>query len=38
MIVTVPLVTSTIALNGIVPPVNGRPFTSTVPVFVAVGG
>ena len=33
-----PLVTSTTALNGIVPPVNGLPFTSTVPVLVAVGG
>src|SRR5262245_45205847 len=35
---TVPWVTSTTVLNGIVPPVNGRPLTSTVPVTVAVGG
>ena len=34
--VTVPLVTSTLELKGIVPPVYGLPFTSTVPVFVAL--
>ena len=34
----VPLVTSTVAPNGIVPVVNGAPFTSTVPVAVPVGG
>ena len=30
--------TSTTERYGIVPPVNGRPFTSTVPVGVPVGG
>src|SRR4051812_26987737 len=35
---TVPFVTSTVAPNGIVPPVNALPLTSTVPVAVAVGG
>src|SRR3954470_1628184 len=35
---TVPLVTSTVAPYGIVPPVNALPLTSTVPVVVAVGG
>ena len=33
-----PFVTSTVAPNGIVPVVNGAPFTSTVPVAVPVGG
>ena len=33
-----PFVTSTVELYGIVPPVNGAPFTSTVPVGVPVGG
>ena len=37
-IFSVPAVTSTVALNGTVPPVNGAPFTVTVPVGVAVGG
>src|SRR5262249_36322015 len=35
---TVPRVTSTVALYGTWPVVNGRPFTVTVPVVVAVAG
>ncbi len=38
VILSAPFVTSTVELNGITPLVKGRPFTSTVPVVVPVGG